>query len=277
VTKKATDIAGGSGKVDEGLQDVGKKVKFRVSSRFLNLAWGWNNGIVERWNSGKESLLHESPNFLRIPNAGNVDPARCNVGCFTVNFDPGAPNNYGPYDFDSMMHYGECAFALAPCPCAVPANCQTIEVLMSCDTTTNRCTNEALKGRTCNNDADCDPRLVGECNTFEDICEKGRVGQPCLNNGDCDIVLRQRDHLSKFDALVMSFLYPEPNWRFVDKSFTGTELGTFLQPFKTFNEGVNDAPSGGTLVIQPGNYNGVGTYTKKMTWMGPVGEVILGN
>jgi len=214
--------------------------------------------------------------FVQI-NAGNVDPARCNAGCFTVNFDPGAPNNYAPYDFDSMMHYGECAFALAPCPCAVPANCQTIEVLMSCDTITNRCTNEALKGRTCNNDADCDPRLVGECNTFENICEKGRVNQPCLNNGDCDIVLRQRDHLSEFDALVMSFLYSDPDWRFIDTSFTGSEQGTFLQPFNTFNEGITNVPSDGTLVIQPGNYNSVGTYTKKMTWMGPLGGVILGN
>jgi hypothetical protein len=75
----------------------------------------------------------------------------------------------------------------------------------------------------------------------------------------------------------MSFLYPEPNWRFVDKSFAGTESGTFLEPFNTLNEGITHVPSGGTLVIQPGNYNGVGTYTKEMTWMGPVGGVILGD
>jgi len=260
------------------------------NSSFVGMVGGQQIVNIFNWNS-RFIMAHElghalgywhehqradRNDFIQI-NAGNVDPVDCNATCFTANFDPGAPNNYGPYDFDSVMHYGECSFALNPCPCIVPANCQTIEVLMECDTITNKCTNEAMKGRSCTNDADCDPTMIGDCNTFENICEKGAVGLPCANDGDCDIIVGQRGHFSKFDALVMSFLYPEPNWRFVDKSFTGTELGTFLQPFNTFDEGVTNVPSGGTLVIQPGNYNGVGTYTKKMTWMGPLGGVILGN
>ena len=214
--------------------------------------------------------------FLQI-HPGNANPAQCNAACFTTNFDPGAPNNYGPFDFDSVMHYGECAFAITPCPCGVPANCQTIEVLMDCNTTTNTCTNAASAGRTCANDADCDPRLVGECNTTTNICVEGTIGLACVNDGDCDIAVGQRDHLSEFDALTMSFLYAEPDWRFVDKSYAGTESGTFLEPFQAFDVGVADVPSGGTIIIQPGSYNKTGTYTKAMTLRAPLGGVVIGN
>jgi len=246
------------------------------------LIFNWNFRFIMAHELGHalgywhEHQRDDRDDFVEI-HQGNVDPTQCNASCFTNNFVTAAPDNYGPYDFDSVMHYDECSFAYTPCPCADPANCETIEVSMSCDTLTGRCTNEASKGRSCTTDLDCDPRLIGICNTRENSCIKGRVGQLCFGNIDCNINIGQRDHLSKFDALVMSFLYADPDWRFIDISFTGTELGTFLEPFKTFNAGVSDLPSGGTLVIQPGNYNAVGTYTEKMTWMGPVGGVALGN
>lgn len=216
--------------------------------------------------------------YLQI-HQGNIDSARCDTDCFTTNFDPGTPNNYGLFDFDSVMHYGECAFAITPCPCVFPANCQTIEVLMDCDTITNTCTNAASAGRYCTNDADCDPRF-GTCNTTINICIKGTIGQTCVNDWDCEIDIGQRDHLSKFDSLTMSFLYAESDWRFIDQSSTPdpwSELGLFLNPFQTFEEGVNNVPSGGTIIIQPGSYNNTGIYTKAMTLRAPLGGGVIGN
>lgn len=79
-------------------------------------------------------------------------------------------------------------------------------------------------------------------------------GTACTNNGDCDIDVGQRDHLSKFDGLTLSSLYVESNWHFVDQSLTGPESGTFLEPFKTVDAGFTDVPNGGTVIIQPGSY-----------------------
>ena len=206
---------------------------------------------------------------------GNVDPNLCDNDCFTDNFNPGAPNNYGPFDFDSVMHYGECANALPGCPCVVPSNCQTIEVVMTCSTMDGWCTNAASAGRACTTDADCDPRPVGVCDTHTNTCVKGRIGAACTNNGDCDIVLGQRDHLSRFDRLTMSFLYAESNWRFIDQSHTGPESGTFLEPFQTVAAGFTDVPNGGTVILQPGSYSQTDNYAKGMTLKAPLGAVAI--
>ena len=251
-----------------------------VGQQVVNI-FNWNFTFIMAHELGHalgywhEHQRADQNQYLQI-HSGNADPAGCNAACFATNFNPDAPNNYGPFDFDSVMHYGECAFALAPCPCGVPSNCQTIEVRMDCDTTTNRCTNTASAGRACTTDAECDPRSVGECNTTTNLCEKGTFGEACFNDGDCDIVLGQREHFSKYDELTMSFLYAEPDWRFVDNSYTGTESGTFLEPFQAFNAGASDVPSGGTVIIQPGSYNQTGTYTKTMTLRAPLGGVVIG-
>ena len=95
---------------------------------------------------------------------------------------------YGPYDFDSVMHYGQCAFSTCGDCGADLVNCRTITV------------------------------------------------KPAYESWQT--LIGQRDHLSYFNALVMSFLYPEPNWRFVQASHGGAEAGTFLMPFRTFQLGV---------------------------------------
>ena len=78
--------------------------------------------------------------------------------------------------------------------------------------------------------------------------------------------------------LLVSFLYPETNWRFVEQAYSGLEqLGTFHKPFKDFTAGEADVPGGGTLWVQPAGYSAVGTYTKAMTVRAPLGNVVLGN
>jgi hypothetical protein len=127
---------------------------------------------------------------------------------------------YGMYDFLSIMHYGQYAFAEDP---TVP----TIIVLPP------------------------------------DEIYQDSIGQ--------------RSRFSYFDTLTMSFLYSEPDWRFVDQNHYGDESGTFLEPFREFLEGEEATPNGGILIIQPGNYSGVGIHNRRMTIRAPLGSVIIGN
>jgi hypothetical protein len=74
----------------------------------------------------------------------------------------------------------------------------------------------------------------------------------------------------------MSFLYPEKDWVFVDQAYTGSsQKGTFLKPYKQFKTGTDKVASGGTVIIQPGDYDGVGLHTKAMTLNAPLGKVTL--
>lgn len=160
--------------------------------------------------------------FVTI-NYANIQSGRSNNFDVAVGF-----NGYGPYDFDSVMQYDQCAFSI-DCPAGSTCACtnHTIDVLP-----TNA--------------------------TFW----QSRIGQ--------------RDHLSAFDQLVMSFLYPEANWRFADRNFTGApESGTFLRPFKTFATAKTGVPSGGTVWMQPGAYSAVGTHSKAMTLRAPLGGVTM--
>jgi hypothetical protein len=61
----------------------------------------------------------------------------------------------------------------------------------------------------------------------------------------------QRTHISRLDQLTMSFLYPQNDWRFVDQTHTGNQQGNFLEPYNTFAAGMQNAPAGSTLQIQP--------------------------
>lgn len=75
---------------------------------------------------------HERPDrdFFVTINAGNIQGGRENQ--FTKL--PGGSSTYGPYDFDSVMHYDRCSFSTA-CPAGATCNCtvsqETIQVLGS--------------------------------------------------------------------------------------------------------------------------------------------------
>ncbi|UCC31342.1 MAG: hypothetical protein JSU86_03515 [Phycisphaerales bacterium] len=143
---------------------------------------------------------------------------------------------YGPYDFDSVMHYGQCAFtSCTSCPSdgACTDGGRTITVLPP---------NDALWQN----------------------------------------VIGHLSHLSYWDALVMSFLYPESDWRFLDRicqCWFGPvclELGSFICPYEQFANAAMGTPEGGTLwVLRPGNYSAVGTYSNAMTIEAPLGGVVL--
>ncbi|HNX49531.1 MAG TPA: M12 family metallopeptidase [Thermoanaerobaculaceae bacterium] len=135
-------------------------------------------------------------------------------------------SHYGPYDFDSVMHYDQCGFSI---DCAAGATCTCTNVVMT-------------------------------------------VKPP---NQSWQTLIGQRDHLSELDQLVMSFLYPPANWRWVDGNYGGTELGTFLAPYRQFTTGAANTPSGGTLWVQPNTYSAVGTFSSAVTIQAPQGNVLL--
>lgn len=76
----------------------------------------------------------------------------------------------------------------------------------------------------------------------------------------------QRNHLSDFESLLTSFLYPQPGWRFADVGSTQrNEDGRFHYPYKSFPDGEAGTPGGGTLWAAPGLYAGsAGVYSKTM-------------
>ena len=120
---------------------------------------------------------------------------------------------------------------------------------------------------------------TGTCDTGTSLCDSGILtGRPCLAEQDCQLwqnAIGQRDHLSDFDQLTMSFLYPEDDWVFVDGSGHGQQAGTFLKPYRSFAAGVAATPPGGTLWIQPGSYSSAGTYAVPITIRAPLGGVTL--
>ena len=153
------------------------------------------------------------------------------------NFDKrSSADVYGEHDFDSVMHYGQCAFSDCSSCSSNPSSCRTITVKAPWNSTW-----------------------------------QSAIGQ--------------RNHLSELDVLTMSFLYPENKWRFVNGSYSlaprkrvffSPQPGTFFFPAFTINHGVSVVPAGGTLIIQPGNYNETGSFSKAMSLRAPLGSVTIG-
>lgn len=216
-------------------------VRIQNSNSGNNSAVGMVGGMqvinIENWNAG--TLRHELGHCLGFwheqsradrdsyisVNYGNICQNCCNGGSCSYNFDirPPGGGEYGPYDFQSIMHYSQWAFSV----CSGTPGCETIV---------------------------CKPAFQAFQN---------QIGT--FNN------------LSFWDARVMSFLYPEDNWRFLDASAGTGLIGTFFFPYKTASQAKSGTPVGGLLWIQPGTYSAVGVWDKAMTLRAPLGGVTLGN
>ena len=145
---------------------------------------------------------------------------------------------YGPYDFDSLMHYGQCDFSANPsCPTPPP------------------------------------PPAPGQPAMFPDGGITIRVKEPFRSQWQTRI--GQRALLSALDQLTLSFLYPQPNWRFVDVNAGAQQNGYFLLPYKTLDIAVQATPAGGTIWQQPGTYTLAGELRKQVTLKAPLGGVTI--
>lgn len=87
----------------------------------------------------------------------------------------------------------------------------------------------------------------------------------------------QRNYLTRIDALVMSFLYPQMGWLFVEKGYADTaEEGTFHDPFLQLDTALNEAAKNATVWIQPGWYPvNAGVIDQSITLRAPRGGVLL--
>ena len=140
--------------------------------------------------------------------------------------------SYGPYDFDSMMHYGRCAFANA-CPPGTNCNCTQAQQTIN-------------------------------------------VNAPYTAQWQANI--GQQTHLSYWDGTILSFLYPNWNWRFQssDRGFILGAAGDFLTPFFWFADGYDETPVGGTLwILHPSTHTVDWVLDKAMTIGAPLGGVVL--
>lgn len=185
-------------------------------------------------------IVHELGHALGLKHE-HQRPDRDNfVTIITANIQPGSEHDlellpastavYGPYDFDSVMHYARCAFSTG---CAV--------------------------GTTCN------------CSVSQETIQ---VKAPYAAQWQANI--GKQDHLSYFDAITMSFLYPRGDVRFVDATNTARfQDGSFLDPYQSLAIGINATPVRGTLWIQPGTYRDVKLLNKQMTLRAPLGGVTI--
>ena len=146
---------------------------------------------------------------------------------------------YSPYDYDSVMHYGPTAFTTG--------------------------------GNTIDTDAPYDTQDISYVN--QDVGPSGQCFTNDVPVGSWQAGIGQRTHLSHWDCRMMSFIYPEDNWRFVSASRVGaTETGLFTLPWDTVSEGVDGTPSDGVVWIDGGTYSAV-TINKPLTLLAPKGTV----
>lgn len=141
------------------------------------------------------------------------------ISCaFNFNIQAGT-GLYGPYDFDSFMHYGRTAFS---------------------------------------------------CNGGDTIT----VNAPW--NAQWQNAIGQRTHFSLLDELSCRGIYPFNGDRWLRSGGSGT-AGTFFNPFGSFGTAMSFTPVNGTLLMDPGTFSGIGTYSQAKTIRGTYGVVTIGS
>lgn len=201
---------------------------------FSGIGQGTYDIAITNWGD-HAVLLHELGHCLGYWHEQSRPDRNAYVQIHEPNIEPGQEHNfaiepyattYGPYDFDSVMHYTGCAFTIwGQCGSATPW-AWTIEALPP--------------------------------------------------NQDKQDSMGFATSLSYLDRTTMSFVYPQPDWRFLDINYGGTQSdGSFRFPYKTFFAATALTPTDGTLWIQPGTYSAVGLYDEPITLRAPLTDVVL--
>ena len=170
----------------------------------------------------------------------NTDNMAGGQGNFAIN-----PNSLAwprdQIDIDSIMNYGLCFFtSCGNCP-ADPDNCATVTLLPPLDTEW-----------------------------------AGNLFCPAIENPG-DVCIGHRNHLSTWDKLLMSFLYPEPNYKFIEQDYDGfVQDGSFYRPYDDFGTGELAVPPNSVLWIMPGEYTQTAdVYSKPLVLRAPLGDVVI--
>ncbi len=221
------DTTAGDGNVCNNASVNNSAVGVKGGKQTINIvSWGSRFIIVHE-------LLHclgffheqsrpDRDKYMR-PICENVKKGGCGGDTYKVNFTiKSDAEPYGYYDFESVMHYGQCAFSVNE------INCPTVSA------------------------------------QFPDGGITVQVREPY--NTQWQNVIGQRNRLSELDRASVSFLYPFPDWRFLDVTYDGdrgSPNGSFHRPYTSFAEAVANTPEGGTIwILQTQTIPAVGTYGK---------------
>ncbi len=247
-----TTVAAGPGNVCQGAAANNSPVGMQGGQQGINIV-SWD-GAAAKFVIAHElmhtlGMVHEQSRadrdtFVDVATfCGNV-VGGCMGKTYLNNFPKqDGTNNYGSYDFDSLMHYGECSFS---------RNDGTVK--------------------------DSAGVLVPACPAVSKTFPDGGITVSVLApfKMQWQGLIGQRSHLSDLDRLTLTQLYALPNWRFVDfRNNAPTQRGTFLSPYQLFLTGQNTTPRGGTLWIQPGLYRDTRMLSKPMTLRAPLGGVTI--
>ncbi len=123
--------------------------------------------------------------------------------------------------------------------------------------------------------ADCGV-FCEDCPGTLENCRVLKIKDPAAF-AEFDSQMGQRTNLTRIDTLVMSFMYPQPGWRFVEAVSAGSsEKGEFHNPYLTLHKALTNAPNNATLWVQPGSYKtGMAVISKPLTLRGPIGNVVV--
>ena len=210
----------------------------------------WNNIYIVAHELGHAlGLLHEQSrpdrNSYVTINFNNVCGAACGLcidgsgSATSCNFNFALANDastFGPYDYDSVMHYGPLAFSICS---SVGPGCPTVLTTIDANS------------------------------AYDNYC-RTKFGDVCQN------VIGQRAHLSYMDRTIMRALYRRNGDVWVDINYGGQfPSGSYFQPYTSFATAYASTPSWGTLAIKPGTYDGPAVYTKNQILWAPIGGVVL--
>lgn len=95
-------------------------------------------------------------------------------------------------------------------------------------------------------------------------------------NAEWQSAIGQRTHISLIDELSCRGIYPFNGDRWLRVDGSGF-VGTFFAPYGSFTTAMAFTPVNGTLLMDPGTYSGVGTYSQAKTIRGTYGTVTIGN
>ena len=215
------------------------------NSSQVGMAGGAQNLNMVSWHS-KFTIVHELGHALgfwheqsRLDRDGYVQIHwdRITDG-HAHNFNLQVSGSHGPYDFDSLMHYSQCAFS-----------CCSDDPAIGCS--------------------------VPHCGADLDNCRTITVRPPYT--GQWQYAIGQLDHLSFWDARVMSFLYPQADWLFVDETAGAAGNGTYFQPWRSLLVAyLIWAPEGSTIwILEPGDHTVGATLSRPMTIRSSNGLVAL--